>query len=444
MPAVLVATPEPLNSPPRVRLDVTLPAGGVGVSVYITRVGSDGRTVPVRTTAPAVMTGSVWVGYDYEAPYGVVQSYTAQVVYYGSGAAPRLNAITNPNFETNVLGWSTAKYATITRDTTQFWSSVSSMRMDTTAASSTIHTASVSSAPSTSVTVPFYVRGTGTATVRLTFTPSSGPYTTVDGATVALTSSWQRISVTGTSPANSIRATVIILQGSSGSNSMWIDAGLSEESASVGTYFDGDTPDAGGITYAWTGTAGASISTAISAPPVTDTPTDTATVDVTDVWLIHPGVPDLSVKLNLRPLPERVRTVNRGIFTPYGRALPIVVTDGRRKAAQTALATRTDTLEELAALQALTTDTAVLLLQIPATLGLGVTSEYISLGDLTESPVTNVSADQKRLISGPYLVTSRPVGGSQSQRTYADLMAECATYQAVLDLYDTYLDVLAP
>lgn len=265
MPASLVCTPEPLNSPPRVRLDVTLPAGGVGVSVYVTRVGSDGRTVPVRTADPAVMTGSAWVGYDYEAPYGALQTYSASVVYDLSGT------------------------------------------------------------------------------------------------------------------------------------------------------------------------------------PTTDVATDTATVDVTDVWLIHPGVPDLSMRLDrIKAFGDRIKPVARGVFEPFGRSLPIIVTDGKRKAVQSQLVFRTRTLDETAALVALTADAATLLLIVPESLEWGIGAEYISLGDLPVARDSNVAADPDRVVAAPYLVTSRPIGGSQSQRTWADLMAECATWQDVMDMYPTWLDVLAP
>jgi hypothetical protein len=178
---------------------------------------------------------------------------------------------------------------------------------------------------------------------------------------------------------------------------------------------------------------------------VIDTATAAATLAVADVWLIHPGIPDLSMRLDkVTNLGDRVRPVKRGIFEPYGRDLPIVVTDGRRKAVQSSLTIRTRTLDELAALVALTADAAVLLLNIPLALGWGLAHEYVSLGDLAESREVQTGDDPYRLNTAPYLVVARPVGGSQAQRTYADVLAEAATYQVVRDQHTDYSDVLAP
>jgi len=424
-----------------VRLDVTLPAGAVGTSVLIRRLDPDGRRTPVRLADPAVVTGSAWVGYDYEAPYGVSCTYAAQVVYW---PASRANAITNPNFETDVFGWAATSGATITQDTAKYWSGAASMRLDTTAAGqSAYHIASVSSASVSPVIASAYVQGTsgGMAYIRLQFSNGS----TVDSSPVTLTGSWQRISVAGVSPTGCTNVKVQIFQVSTGAQSMWIDGVLTEESASTGAYFDGATTDTSTLFYDWAGVANASTSYEhLTGTTTADDLTAAATLAVTDVWLIHPGVPDLSMRLaKVKSLGDRTRWVNWGVFQPFGRPTPVVVTDGRRKAVTAQLVIRTRTLDELDALVALTTDAAVLLLNVPASLGWGVTNEYISLGDLTESREAFASFPT-RVLSAPYLVVSRPVGGSQSQRTYADLLTECATYQAVMDLYDTYLDALAP
>jgi len=264
MPATFVVTTEPGNLPPRNRLDVTLPGGSTAGSVLITRTDPDGRTRVVRLADPASITGTAWVGYDYEAPFGASVMYSAVAQYM------------NPGF-------------------------------------------------------------------------------------------------------------------------------------------------------------------------FMDTLADTVTLAVADVWLIHPGIPALSMMLpKVKSLGDRSRPVSRGIFAPYGRAEPIVVTDGKRKAVQATLVIRTRTLDELGALVALTADAAVLLLNVPESLGWGVSYEYISLGDLMEARETETGDDPYRLISGPYHVVSRPVGGSQSQRTYADVLAESATYTVVLADFTDYIDLLAP
>ena len=70
-----VATPEPGNSPPRVRLEINNVAGP---SVMVTRTTPDGISTPVRGGDPALTTaGAFLVLYDYEAPYNQSLTYTA-------------------------------------------------------------------------------------------------------------------------------------------------------------------------------------------------------------------------------------------------------------------------------------------------------------------------------------------------------------------------------
>lgn len=73
MTAVLTATPQPSNVPPRVLLAVT---GMAGATVTITRTGTDG-TVTVRTANPGTLTAGAFTVSDYEATFGIAYTYTA-------------------------------------------------------------------------------------------------------------------------------------------------------------------------------------------------------------------------------------------------------------------------------------------------------------------------------------------------------------------------------
>lgn len=74
MSAVLVATPDPGNVPPRVQLDVT---GMSGATVTITRTDPAGNTMDVRTAEAEALTGGAFTVFDYEARHNVVNTYTA-------------------------------------------------------------------------------------------------------------------------------------------------------------------------------------------------------------------------------------------------------------------------------------------------------------------------------------------------------------------------------
>lgn len=216
---------------------------------------------------------------------------------------------------------------------------------------------------------------------------------------------------------------------------------LADPAAFVGTAwvgYDYETPYGASVSYA-------AAVTYLNPGTVTDNLAATTTLSVSDVWLVHPGIPALSMRLDkVTSTGDRLRPVSRGIFEAFGRPDPIIVTDGKRKSVQASLSVRTRTLSELAALIALTADCAVLLLNVPASLGWGLVNEYVSFGDLGEAREVDIGADPYRITSGPYHVVSRPVGGSQSQRTWATVLAESATWQDVLNTRTTWSELLAP
>lgn len=174
----------------------------------------------------------------------------------------RVNLVTNPSFEVNLSGWAppyAGNNATSTRDTTQMWSGSASVRLDTPITAERMSLSPwTADTGSTTYTASAYVRGTGTATIRL----ASQPNWTYFGASVhvTLTSAWQRISVTGTSPVGATSVSLIIGQETTGSQSMWIDGVLLEQASTVGSYFDGSL----GPGYVWGGTANASVSYSMS------------------------------------------------------------------------------------------------------------------------------------------------------------------------------------
>lgn len=181
----------------------------------------------------------------------------------------------------------------------------------------------------------------------------------------------------------------------------------------------------------------------MSGAPVGYTAPD-ITLSPSVAWLVHPGKPSLSIPLpRVRQMDTRTAAVNKGIFTPYGRTTPVIVTDGQRKAATTSIVVRTGTTDELDALYAILDDCTTLLLNIPPTLGWGITREYVNFDATTEDRWSYPSAPS-RDVTMPYQVTSAPIGGSQAERTYATILTEASSYQAVLDQHGTYLDLLAP
>ena len=147
------------------------------------------------------------------------------------------------------------------------------------------------------------------------------------------------------------------------------------------------------------------------------------TVPISDVWLIHPGVPALSQPVVAAGITARIRPVARGVHRPMGRRNAVVQTDGQRKSPAYTLTIRTTTDADRTALDDLLDDSSVLLLNVPATKQWGITTEYVSVGDSSENRLLQYAREQRRNWELPLIVVDAPVGGSQSQRTLLDLLA---------------------
>jgi hypothetical protein len=167
------------------------------------------------------------------------------------------------------------------------------------------------------------------------------------------------------------------------------------------------------------------------------------TLEVDRPWLVHPGVPDLSVPVQiLLPFGDETAVSSAGVHQIMGRATPIVITDGRRKAPTFSMTVVTDSDEAAADVDALLFDTAPLLLQVVQP---GVTRSlyrWVAVGDVTVSSAEQPFASQWREWSLACTTVDRPVGSLQAQRTYADLPAEAASYEDLLSLYATDRGVL--
>lgn len=169
------------------------------------------------------------------------------------------------------------------------------------------------------------------------------------------------------------------------------------------------------------------------------------TVDAASVWLIHPGVPALSLPIELRAgsLQDETYSVQQGTFWPMGRETPVIVTDGSRKGMQSSMTVATETVNDLASLRAILSDASTLFLNIPASFGFLVDSCYIAAGDVKISRRSTIGSMTQRDVEIPFTVVARPAGGSQSQRTFADVLADNSSFGSLMTRYRTMFDLLA-
>lgn len=163
-----------------------------------------------------------------------------------------------------------------------------------------------------------------------------------------------------------------------------------------------------------------------------------------DVWLIHPGIPDISVliELAINSLDDEDHPVREGKFSPMGRENLIVVTEGTRSGIESEIIVATDTLAQAQAIRTLISDAGVLLFNPPASMGLGFERAYIAVSNVTISRPSSIGSDPHRLVRMPFSVVDRPAGGSAAERSYADLF-DYPTYADLAAAYPTYFDLLA-
>ena len=176
----------------------------------------------------------------------------------------RTNLCVNPNFETNATNWS-ANLGSVTRVTTtpQTGTHCLQMNSDVDNDLSAGYLRNASLTIGTAYRAGMWVRvSTGTQALTMSLLAGIGAISTTS---FTATTTWQfiqtpTITATGTSAQ-------ISLDGAGVSANVFVDSAIIETTSTyTETFFDGNTPDAGGVDYAWTGTANASTSTATANP----------------------------------------------------------------------------------------------------------------------------------------------------------------------------------
>jgi hypothetical protein len=167
-----------------------------------------------------------------------------------------------------------------------------------------------------------------------------------------------------------------------------------------------------------------------------------APLAITQTWLVHPGVPGLSMPINGTLLTGADMDDGSAEHVILGREYPQIINDGARKSAKYQLSIRTQTDTENNRLDAILSGSAPLLLQMVFPFTTAAKWTYINVGPVNNSPVTLVFGDPKRVWTLPVTEIDRPVGGIAAQRTYADVAVEVASYSALLAKYATYTGVL--
>lgn len=191
--------------------------------------------------------------------------------------ATRHNLSQNPACSINITGWQNQGALPPTRVTgLAGFPTTTGARYDT--AGTFLRTQLGTCLPAVEYTLSCYILAdnfTANGNIYIEWTLSAGGPTYTQTPYTAPLGVVTRISITGTAPANTLSAAIIIDGGNFASTPRTVTAVLIEAApAPPGVYFDGSTPGA-----TWDGTPGLSASTLTDGPPPADSP----------VWAI--GVP---------------------------------------------------------------------------------------------------------------------------------------------------------
>lgn len=197
-----------------------------------------------------------------------------------------------------------------------------------------------------------------------------------------------------------------------------------------GTVFDNECPYGVPVTYT---------------TDATGSPSVNAYLDVPSVWLVHPGIPSLSISITPArgSFTKRTRTITRGVFRPMGRKYPITVTDGVRHSRDTNLNILCDGPTTEAALEALLADGSPLLLNIPPSRGWNFSTCYVSVGDVDQDMGTDMVIGDWSTLTLPIQVVDRPAGGTRSSWTMGNIRDNFATMADIKAAFPKMRDIAA-
>jgi hypothetical protein len=250
-------------APTVTNIDLTTSTFGGAANCTVTSLATDGQNyfAVIQLTTVGFISGTLTLIVS-----GLVSSTAAPTVIYQcpnpTTLTSRTNLCTNPAFETNATSWSGSgtPAPTVAQSAVQAHSGTKSLLVTSTGAATLLPNAlyTLTTVASTTYTVSAWV-----------FVPAGNPAVqvfasaapTVFGTSTTTTNAWQRVSVTFT--ASSASTGINFWSNFTGvGQTFFIDDVLIEASSTVGTYFDGSTTATSSYTFAWSGVANGSTSTA--------------------------------------------------------------------------------------------------------------------------------------------------------------------------------------
>lgn len=443
---------QPEFAPPRNRVTMTTPAGGVMQSVSLDR--KVGGVLTPTLTQPAAGLDSRLVD-DYGCPYGVPVTYVWTTSYVDPSAFVDLLTTSWPN----LTGW-----------TTVFGSwNVSAGKLRNT---------STTADPEPTARLD---RGFTLGKYRVTLASMSGvPLTLFGGESMAFNLSEAAVGDTSIVDANA--AVLGLIHDSLGGFSVYAQSGADSYFTSTSgiDFTQPITIDFNTDSITVTGTGGtvyipfsfpvrrASFhasakfandakfgALAVKSYPAAVTLTQESaevTLDAAEGWLVHPSSPAKSVPMsyddleqttlaNIGPALHRSTSINHRIL---GEPKAIAVSTGPRAAPSTTLLVGTETADQRRAVQALLADSVPVLVRFPASWELDFDEGYYSVGDVNYDRAVQLYGLPARYITLPLDAVEAPIVSVEGVGwTWAAIAAEFDTWEALSAAFATWADVLS-
>lgn len=429
----ITATAQPLDSPPSVQLQVSVPAGNVMTSVQLWRNDGTGRHL-VRSQPSAGFESRTIT--DYECPYEAPVTYEWAAEYYDQ-------ADLVPTFSEPFSSWPGS-----------------------------------------------WTGNTGSGSVSgnvLTFTAAASADRTV---TRTASAAWDVISIagiTGGMPTTSLNRFELVLAFASGSSlrlaesggTVWLTGPFPTDTAIDATGFTLEhTPTGvrlsdGALIFDIAGARGdlssVSVTSVFAASAVMTVGAITASTTATlldiaeasapvslnpaDAWLIAPQAPVLSVPLSPDPRSTRpqvaalgsIRNTDQKTYhSILGTDKPVTTASGPQGSDETTLVVRTRTRDQEIALRAISGPQLPVLIRFPPSFGYDFQDDYYAIGTLERARIAQTPDYQPRRITLPLTAVEAPIVDVENVGwSWAALAVAYPSWTAMQAAYATWADVVA-
>jgi hypothetical protein len=201
-------------------------------------------------------------------------------------------------------------------------------------------------------------------------------------------------------------------------------------SAGLGSAFDYEAPFDAAVTY--------SVESLDASTSVSQTGTTTLAGNG-EIWAIHPGLPELSERLEVLDFPSWTRPISQGVFAPVGRKFPVVASQARSGEVGTMRVYTPSPTRHADLLRLL--DFGIPVLVKGSVVAERFGSRWVAVGDVLEEPVDDGPGSP---LTGfvvwtlPLVVVDAPSGSAVAAWSYANSNATFVSYSDAMTKAPTY------